>query len=203
MSAVKKMRIAVIEPSPVIRKGIRSLLEENAAELSITDVYGDLQAFQDNRPEPTFDMILLNPAAIHFYKQFNVRNLFTSYPDAVIVALLYGYVDAETLNSFDGAVDIYDDGATMAKKLKGFVKASAGRQGGNNSENAGLSDREKEILIAVAKGMANKEIADKHCISIHTVISHRKNITRKTGIKTVSGLTIYALFNNLVSQEEL
>jgi regulator of cell morphogenesis and NO signaling len=61
-----------------------------------------------------------------------------------------------------------------------------------------LSDREKEILVSVAKGMLNKEIADQYNISIHTVISHRKNITRKTGIKTVAGLTVYALLNNLI-----
>ena len=50
----------------------------------------------------------------------------------------------------------------------------------------------------VAKGMLNKEIADAENISIHTVITHRKNITRKTGIKTVAGLTVYALLNNLI-----
>lgn len=64
-----------------------------------------------------------------------------------------------------------------------------------------LSDREKEILLSVASGMLNKEIADKYNISIHTVISHRKNITRKTGIKTVAGLTVYALLNGLLDAE--
>ena len=46
--------------------------------------------------------------------------------------------------------------------------------------------------------MLNKEIADQYNISIHTVISHRKNITRKIGIKTVAGLTVYALLNGLI-----
>ena len=46
--------------------------------------------------------------------------------------------------------------------------------------------------------MLNKEIADLYSISIYTVITHRKNITRKTGIKTVAGLTVYALLNNLI-----
>ncbi len=64
-----------------------------------------------------------------------------------------------------------------------------------------LSAREKEILVCVANGMLNKEIADKFCISIYTVITHRKNITRKTGIKTVAGLTVYALLNNLITIE--
>ena len=72
-----------------------------------------------------------------------------------------------------------------------------------STENIELSDREKDVLIALAKGLANKEIADKLHISTHTVISHRKNIVRKTGIKAVSGLTLYALFNNLVSQDDL
>lgn len=61
-----------------------------------------------------------------------------------------------------------------------------------------LTPREKEILVRVARGMLNKEIADDLNISIHTVITHRKNITQKTGIKTVAGLTVYALLNNLI-----
>ena len=61
-----------------------------------------------------------------------------------------------------------------------------------------LSAREKEILVSVAQGLLNKEIADRHHISINTVITHRKNIARKTGIKTVPGLTVYAILNNLI-----
>ena len=68
----------------------------------------------------------------------------------------------------------------------------------SSAENDPLSQREKEILVCVAKGMLNKEIADQFNLSIYTVITHRKNITRKTGIKTVAGLTVYALLNNLI-----
>ena len=69
---------------------------------------------------------------------------------------------------------------------------------GQQQEEGALSAREKEILVCVARGMLNKEIADSLHISIHTVITHRKNITRKTGIKTVAGLTVYALLNHLL-----
>lgn len=72
------------------------------------------------------------------------------------------------------------------------------RQPESSSEGGELSAREKEILVCVAKGMLNKEIADKLCLSIYTVITHRKNITRKIGIKTVAGLTVYALLNGLI-----
>ena len=66
-----------------------------------------------------------------------------------------------------------------------------------------LTQREKEILVSVAKGLLNKEIADQYNISIYTVITHRKNITRKTGIKTVAGLTVYALLNHLIDPSAL
>lgn len=66
-----------------------------------------------------------------------------------------------------------------------------------------LSEREKEILVGVATGLINKEIADRFNISIHTVITHRKNITRKTGIKSVAGLTVYALLNGLIDMNSV
>ena len=72
------------------------------------------------------------------------------------------------------------------------------RQAESSSEGGELSAREKEILVCVAKGMLNKALADKLCLSIYTVITHRKNITRKIGIKTVAGLTVYALLNGLI-----
>ena len=55
-----------------------------------------------------------------------------------------------------------------------------------------LSAREIEVLVLITKGLINKEIADKLNIGLTTVITHRKNITEKLGIKSVSGLTIYA-----------
>ncbi len=66
-----------------------------------------------------------------------------------------------------------------------------------------LSEREKDVLIEVVKGLSNKEIADALCISIHTVISHRKNISHKLNIHSPAGLTIYAIVNNLVDINNL
>ena len=66
-----------------------------------------------------------------------------------------------------------------------------------------LSQREKDILVCVAKGMTNKEIADSLFISVNTVTKHRYNITSKLQIHTPAGLTIYALVNNLVRLDEI
>ena len=61
-----------------------------------------------------------------------------------------------------------------------------------------LSEREKDVLVQVVRGLSNKEIADVLCISTHTVSSHRKNIARKLNIHSTAGLTIYAIVNKLV-----
>lgn len=61
-----------------------------------------------------------------------------------------------------------------------------------------LGDREKEVIVSLVQGMTNKEIADHLCISINTVITHRRNIARKLQIHSPAGLTIYAIVNNLV-----
>jgi regulator of cell morphogenesis and NO signaling len=66
-----------------------------------------------------------------------------------------------------------------------------------------LSDREREIVRCAVCGMTNKEIAEKLYISINTVLTHRKNISRKLNIHSVSGLTIYAIVNKLVRLDEV
>ena len=84
-------------------------------------------------------------------------------------------------------------------KLESDVKKN--KDPGNKREK--VSDREKEILVSVVKGMSNKEIADHHNISIHTVITHRRNMARKLNIHSISGLTIYAIINKLVDITEI
>ena len=66
-----------------------------------------------------------------------------------------------------------------------------------------ISARETEVLALVARGFLNKEIADKLCISLPTVISHRKNICEKLHLRSVSSLTIYAVTHGIVNIEEI
>ena len=101
----------------------------------------------------------------------------------------------DVLKQYDGAISLYYDSVVILKKIH---SADDSRQPDVASDGDELSAREKEILVCVAQGMLNKEIADKFSLSIYTVITHRKNITRKTGIKTVAGLTVYAILNNLI-----
>lgn len=72
-----------------------------------------------------------------------------------------------------------------------------------SNNNDGLSDREKEVVVYVVKGLSNKEIAEKLFISVNTVMTHRRNISRKLQIHSPSGLTIYAIVNGLINLDEI
>ncbi|GHV04070.1 helix-turn-helix transcriptional regulator [Bacteroidia bacterium] len=78
---------------------------------------------------------------------------------------------------------------------------SAETASANGEKNKELSTREIDVLQLIVQGHTNKDIADRLNISLNTVLSHRKNITSKLGIKTTSGLTFYALMNGLVSSD--
>lgn len=66
-----------------------------------------------------------------------------------------------------------------------------------------LGEREKEIICCVAKGMSNKEIAEKLYLSVHTVATHRKNISSKLEIHSTAGLAIFAILHHLVDIKDL
>ncbi|MDY2942972.1 MAG: helix-turn-helix transcriptional regulator [Paludibacteraceae bacterium] len=79
-----------------------------------------------------------------------------------------------------------------------LMPALAMERDGQGNADGVLSEREREVLVQVAKGLSNKEIADALCLSTHTVITHRKNIAAKLNIHSTAGLTIYAIANGLV-----
>ena len=190
-----KKSIALIGPSPLVAKGIESILSE-MGEFRVEFVLADLSPSSEARIKNTpADIVIVDPMIFGIEERGNARNRFSALSGAPCLALQTNLVDEESLKQYDGVISIYDSPVSIIKKLR---KASESDQDLSHSDTEGLSSREKEILVCVAKGMLNKEIADYYNISIYTVITHRKNITRKTGIKTVAGLTVYALLNNLI-----
>ena len=95
----------------------------------------------------------------------------------------------------------------MEKELKENLKNGSVQEHAPNAEmeegEESLSQREREVIGCVAKGMSNKEIAQHLYLSIHTVITHRRNIARKLQIHSPAGLTIYAIVNKLVKLDEV
>ena len=145
-------------------------------------------------------LVLINPALFPVMRRTPIRNAFPMLQDVPIIALCHGAVDDELLHEFDGVINLYDSPGRVHHKLRQALEQTRTTA---QPEGYELSEREREILVAVARGLTNREIADQYFISIHTVISHRKNITRKTGIKTIAGLTVYALLNNMISEADL
>ena len=188
-------KILLIMPSKVIARGIEAVLSE-LGEFRVEGILSDLSHASEARLRNLdADVILIDPVLADYMSRMNVRSRISEYSSAAVVALKSVPMDEEQLKQYDGAVGLYDDPVAIVRKLR---ESLSSREESPESEGYDLSAREKDILVCVAKGMLNKEIADHYNISIHTVITHRKNITRKTGIKTVAGLTVYALLNNLI-----
>ncbi|MCI7426978.1 MAG: LuxR C-terminal-related transcriptional regulator [Prevotella sp.] len=97
-------------------------------------------------------------------------------------------------NIFIPAIKYLED-----KSRQSDVSAKISSMIGKNQEGAdALGEREKDVIVALVQGMSNKEIAEHLCISVNTVITHRRNIARKLQIHSPAGLTIYAIVNNLI-----
>lgn len=188
-------KVLLIMPSRIIARGIEAVLSE-LGEFRVEGILSDLSHASEARlRNMDADVIMIDPVVFDYVSRMNVRSRISEYSAATVVAFKSIPMDEEQLKQYDGVVDLYDDPVTVVRKLRDSLSS---REEAPDSEEYDLSVREREILVCVAKGMLNKEIADFYNISIHTVITHRKNITRKTGIKTVAGLTVYALLNNLI-----
>ena len=195
---MRRFRVAIVEPSSIIAEGLAALMGYSG-EFEVVYSGGDLRLLMERFAVVEPDLVIVGSQVIGV----NNQTLRLLYPDlqGVALALLSTTVcDEEVVRQFDGVVNIYDSQAQIVRKLHAAVE-----QGETNpySDSHDLSERERDVLILVAKGKANKEIADALNISIHTVMSHRKNITHKTGIKSVAGLTVYALLNNLLDQNDV
>lgn len=195
---MRRFRVAIIEPSAIIAEGVATLAGRSG-EFEVVYSGGDMRMLMERFAMVAPDVVIVGSQMVGA----NNQSLRVAYPElqSVTLALLSTTVcDEEVMRQFDGVVNIYDGQAQIIRKLQAAVE-----QGETNpySDSHDLSERERDVLILVAKGKTNKEIADELNISIHTVMSHRKNITHKTGIKSVAGLTVYALLNNLLDQNDV
>lgn len=200
VNSKKHYRIVLVEPSAIVAAGLQELIKVHR-EFEVVAVLADCCHYTERIRSLQPDIIVINPSVVDYQHRACVESVFMGMDHTSFVALVYQYVKPDELKRYRAIINLEDDREKVVRKLYQAIDASASPA--DRTEGDELSEREKEILVSVAKGMINKEIAEEHHISIHTVISHRKNITRKTGIKSVSGLTVYALLNNLISMDEV
>jgi DNA-binding CsgD family transcriptional regulator len=192
-----KVHIAVIEPSDIIYEGLANLLLKSEKHYYLYRL-NELEDFNKNYGEVNFNIGIINPSVLqnktNEFQKLKKTNVTISF-----IGLVYTFFDTQFLNIFDDTISVTDPIDSIAHKLNTlFNKCSCS---GNHQEN--LSERESEILVQLVKGLSHKEIADLLNISIHTVTSHRKNIIEKTGIKSLSGLTIYAISKKIIPLESI
>ncbi len=196
-----KKTVALITPSAMVSKGLEDILDESG-EFKVEECFRDISRPVEARLgtlDP--DVVIIDPSVLDFRSRKDGRSRLADICDSIVIALGGPGLTDEVLRQYDGSISIYDSREVILRKTRSSVEAKQSET--SVSDSGELSAREKEILVCVAKGMLNKEIADKLCLSIYTVITHRKNITRKTGIKTVAGLTVYALLNNLIDMSSV
>ena len=184
-------RVLILETSEIIVEGLKAVLSD--IEVITVDLYS-LSTYYGK-----CSMVLINPSVPSISEDFlkHLREEATKF-NFNILAIVYAYFDSSFLSLFDDIIYINDNPSKIHEKLI----SQSGHLNKTCEETASLSQRENDVIRLVAIGRSNKEIAEELFISVHTVISHRKNISSKLGIKSASGLTIYAVINKLISPKD-
>lgn len=147
----------------------------------------------------SIDILIANP--VHFVnreKDFNTIR--KENQTLAVVAIDYGMMQQSPI-PHDALLSLYDSPDHIIQSLIKLVNKN--RLFCETHQNDNLTKREIEVLTGVVNGLLNKEIAESLNISVHTVVRHRKNITTKTGIRSQSGLTIYAISKKIINIEDI
>lgn len=195
----QRFHIALAEPSAIIREGLSQILLRagHPFRISHLDDIGDLDRF----PSSSFpNLIIINPLLL-LNREKQVRTLKEAQPDLLWAGLHYQWVDQRVLANCDLIIEINEDAERLQEKLLSLLEND--NSPGEHPETETLTEREREVLKSLVSGASNKEIASALHISLHTVMSHRKNIIRKTSVKSVSGLTLYAITHKIISLDKL
>lgn len=197
MKSREVINVAVAESSMIVRHGLVVLLKHlpdlNIQTIEITSKEGLQHCMDAHCPE----VLIINPQFDGWFDAEAFKSAY-AHTGTKVVSLIYNVVDANQLKGYDDTVNLFDDMDSLNTKISTLMNL----EDEENDQNT-LSQREKEIVGCVVRGMTNKEIAEQLYISVHTVITHRRNITRKLQIHSAAGLTIYAIVNKLVELSEV
>ena len=174
---------------------IRSLLDGNVSDDSIS-----LLDYMENHESMAEKLQELKDIVIRHYRQRDNYILnYVLYDIINLEADLMSHCDIENRLFFPAAMRLERE--AKSRPVADTVDEKDRTERMQKIES--LSNREKEIIACVAKGMSNKEIAESLFLSVHTVTTHRRNIASKLQIHSSAGLTIFAILHNLIDIKEI
>ena len=192
-----RLNIAIVEPSSIIYEGLSNILLQKGGTHFSLFRFENIEEVTLKIATLKIDLVILNPSHV----KHNIKTFYFHKNNNTVawVALIYSFFERETVDLFDAVIQITDAPELIINTIEKLFSLKCHCKPVSREQ---LTHREIDVLRCLAQGMLNKEIADQLNISTHTIVSHRKNIIRKTGIKSQSGLTIYAISNNIINIED-
>jgi len=189
-----KIHIAFIESSVIIREGIMIVL--NKYSNSYKAVYFDgINQFLEYKNKAFFSLVIMSSNLIPTELD-KIRSLKNKLNRVKWLGCISNNYSREFATVFDNLIYLNDAPEKIYNIIKNCSISQKKHQ--NKVLENNLSKREIDVLKLLVIGKMNKEIANKLNISIHTVITHRKNITKKLGIKSTAAMVIYAVAHNII-----
>ena len=197
MANPRIFKIIIAETAPIILNGLietlKKISEIRSSVIGISEKESLIQAISTER----IDLLIVNPIFGGLLHPDEVRKSSLN-PDIKIFAIEISRLNRATLSLYDNHVHVTEDFSEIKNKVIDCLSLTE-----EEEEKENLSTREKEIISLVVKGMTNQEIADKLFLSVHTVMTHRRNIAKKLQIHSATGLTIYAIVNKIVDLSDI
>ncbi|MCM1311910.1 MAG: helix-turn-helix transcriptional regulator [Bacteroides sp.] len=196
-------RIAIVDDNTLQAMGLKSVLTEiiPVAEVVVFASCADMRCDEGEMFSHYFVSSKVLLASSEFFLKWQQRT----------IVLVSQQVPGQLFARFK-TLNICQPEHLLVKSVLRLYQMGHGGKGGHahvsqaiagDAPVADISQREAEVLSLVVKGLINKEIADKLNISLTTVVTHRKNITEKLHLKSVSALTVYAVMHGIVSVDEI
>lgn len=195
----KKIKVAIAARQFLYRSGVKTLISVIGVEPELFETNSFENTKTCIKHNPGIDYLVINEDILPSPKPRHLQEISKLCPCGKLMVI--GDDMIENCPCADFVLNI-DNQKEILERFQYFFFEPDNTNDGDSSK-ALLSDRETEVLKKVALGYSNKEIADELCISTNTVITHRKNITDKLEIKTIAGLTVFAIINNIINPEEV
>jgi DNA-binding NarL/FixJ family response regulator len=195
------IHVIIADKSQLVRMALTGILYQIGFTLNIREAAEDAKLKIALQKDHT-NLLIISKSFLNNCSSETIHILQSKRNRNQIVLINDNSSDQKPVITFDYTIEYQDIEQTIYQKLDVCIRKLS-KPDKNLHAPEEISLREKEVLKLVALGLTNKEIGERLFISTHTVITHRKNITAKLGIKTIAGLTVYSVINKLIRAEEI